>query len=81
MSRFSHWISMFGSGRFWALCLTALAMLSTLILRERHSARRDLSMKYERDDLKHANEIEKRVSDLRAEPDRLRPFKDAGYRD
>lgn len=57
------------------------AAIAALLVWVRRDAQRDLTSDLERDDLTHANDIENRVSDARADPDGLRPFKDAGYRD
>ena len=60
-----------------ALCAIAALFLAWLRIDARRDARRDAEIK----DYKHAEDIENRVSADRAEPDRLRPFEGAGYRD
>lgn len=62
----------------WA-ALSALAALFVAWLRidARRDQRRDAEIK----DYEHAEDIEARVSDNRADPERLRPFEDAGFRD
>ena len=62
----------------WA-ALPAVAVLFAAWLR--FDARRDQRRDAENKDYKHAEDIEDRVSDNRADPDRLRPFEGAGYRD
>lgn len=47
----------------------------------RRSARRDAIETLEKEDLKNANAITDRVSTARADPDGLRSYGDAGYRD
>jgi hypothetical protein len=52
-------------------------LLAWLRLDARRDARRDVEI----EDYEHAEDIENRVSADRADPDRLRPFEGAGYRD
>ena len=60
-----------------ALSAAAALLLAWLRIDARRDARRDAEIK----DYKYAEDIENRVSDSRADPDRLRPFEGAGYRD
>jgi len=60
-----------------ALSAIAAAFLAWLRMDARRDQRRDAELK----DYEHAEDIEARVSDNRADPERLRPFEDAGYRD
>lgn len=62
----------------WA-ALSALAALFVAWLRI--DARRDQRRGAEIKDYEHAEDIEDRVTDNRADPERLRPFEDAGFRD
>lgn len=65
-----------------AAILAALtAAFAAFLAWVRRDTRQKLTSNLERNDLEHANDIENRVSDARADPDSLRPFKDAGYRD
>jgi hypothetical protein len=60
-----------------ALSAAAALLLAWLRLDARRDARRDAEIK----DYEHAENIEDRVSADRVDPDRLRPFEGAGYRD
>ena len=60
-----------------ALSAAAALLLAWLRLDARRDARRDAEIK----DYEHAEDIGNRVSADRADPDRLRPFEGAGYRD
>ena len=60
-----------------ALSAAAALLLAWLRIDARHDARRDAEI----EDYEHAEDIEKRVSADRADPDRLHPFEGAGYRD
>jgi len=60
-----------------ALSAIAVVLLAWLRMDARRDQRRDAELK----DYEHAEGIEARVSDSRADPERLRPFEDAGYRD
>ena len=57
------------------------AFLAAAVAWARRDARKDQAQEAELEDLKHADEIRDRVSDNRADPDRMRPYDDAGYRD
>ncbi len=60
-----------------ALSAIAAVFLAWLRMDARRDQRRDAELK----DYEHAEDIEARVSYNRADPERLRPFEDAGYRD
>ena len=60
-----------------ALSAVAALLLAWLRIDARRDARRDAQLK----DYEHAEDIENRVSDSRADPNRLRTFEGAGYRD
>ena len=62
----------------WAALSACAALFSAWL---RFDARRDQRRDAQHKDYKHAEDIEDRVSDNRADPDRLRPFEGAGYRD
>ena len=47
----------------------------------RADAKRDQRRKSQREDYKHADDIERRVTANRNDPDRLRPYEGSGYRD
>ena len=64
--------------KMWA-ALSAVAVLFSAWLR--YDARRDQRRDAHIKDYEHAEDIEERVSDNRADPDRLRPFEGTGYRD
>ena len=61
---------------------TALAALgAAFIAFLRRDARKDLTETLEKKDLTNAKSITDRVHDSRADPKRLQPFDDTGYRD
>ena len=61
---------------------TALSACAALFLTWlRFDARRDQRRDAENKDYEHAEDIQDRVSDNRADPDRLRQYEGAGYRD
>ncbi len=65
-----------------AAILGALAaILAGLFAWTRRAGRKDARRETELEDYKHADEITDRVSDSRADPDRLRPYEGAGWRD
>ena len=64
--------------KIWAALSTVVVLFAAWL---RFDARRDQRRDAENKDYKHAEDIEDRVSDNRADPDRLRPFEGAGYRD
>ena len=62
----------------WAvLAALGAAFMAWLRMDARRDQRRNAQLK----DYEHADDIENRVSDSRADPDRLRPFEGASYRD
>ena len=60
-----------------ALSALGVLLLAWLRMDAKRDQRRDAQLK----DYEHAEDIENRVSDSRADPDRLRPFEGAGWRD
>lgn len=62
----------------WAGLAIVGAVLVALI---RKDARDDLRRENKIEDLENAQDIRRRVSDSRTDPERLRQFDDAGYRD
>lgn len=60
-----------------ALAALGAALMAWLRIDARRDQRRNAEIK----DYEHAEDIEARVSDNRADPDRLRPFEDSGFRD
>lgn len=62
----------------WAGLAAAGAVLIALV---RKDARDDLRRENEIEDLENAQDIRRRVSDSRADPERLRELDDAGWRD
>lgn len=60
-----------------ALSAVAAVFLAWLRIDARRDQRRDAEIK----DYENAEDIEARVSDNRTDPERLRPFEDAGFRD
>ena len=65
-----------------AAMIAALSALGALLLAWlRMDARRDQRRDAQIKDYENAHEIDARVSDDRADPERLRRFEDAGYRD
>ena len=64
--------------KMWAV-LSAVAVLFAAWLR--FDARRDQRRDAQNKDYEHAEDIQDRVSDNRADPDRLRQYEGAGYRD
>ena len=57
------------------------AVFAALLAWARRDARQDLKRKIERKDIQNAKDISDRVSSGRADPQRVRPYDNAGYRD
>ena len=64
-----------------AIVALVTAVFAALFAWARHDARQDLKQELKQEDLNHAKDISDRVSDDRADPDRVQPYSDAGYRD
>jgi hypothetical protein len=65
-----------------AIAGALVAIFAALMAWARRDARNDLAQETELEDLKNADEIRDRVSDSRADPERLRDdLGGAGYRD
>ena len=65
-----------------AAIIAALVAIGAMLLGwMRADAKKDAKRELAKEDLDHAKEITDRVSDSRADPDRVQPYEDAGYRD
>ena len=72
------WRLIASKAALWA-ALSALGVL--LLTWLRFDAKRDQRRKSQLEDYEHAEDINARVSDNRADPERLRKYDDAGWRD
>ena len=77
LARLISWLT--GGAAPWAALAALLAAIAAAWLRR--DAARDRDRKAAIEDHNHAQDIEDRVADARADPERLRAFDEAGYRD
>lgn len=64
-----------------AIIATLAAFAAGFLAWLRRDAKRDAQTEIKQKDYEHAEDIERRVTDSRTDPERLRPYEGRGYRD